>query len=101
MEIEDTKPKVHLPFFPKNRKSHGGIQKSSFKDHVDALAGHIGLSLKKEGPAMARAMRNGKEPIFLKVFTYEREYQESMTRRGHLWRTITVLTNSSLSTAFP
>ena len=46
------------------------------------------MSLKKEGPAMARAMRNGKEPTFiypttldateqqdrLKVFTYEREY---------------------------
>jgi hypothetical protein len=111
MSIEDTKPKVDLPFRPKNRKSHDGSQKSSFKaptavfesitfdidnpnctskykDHVDALAGHIGLSLKKEGPAMARAMRNGEEPVFtypttldateqqdrLKVFTYERDY---------------------------
>ena len=78
MSIEDTKPKVDLPFCPKNRKSHDGSQKSSFKaptagfekitfdvdnlncaskfkDHVDALAGHVGLSLKKEGPAMARA----------------------------------------------
>ena len=87
MSIEDTKPKVDLPFRPKNRKSHDGSQKSSFeapttgfekitfdvddtncasrfKDHVDALAGHVGLSLKKEGPAMARAMRNGKELVF-------------------------------------
>jgi len=78
LSIVDTKPKVNLPFCPKNRKSHDGSQKSSFKapkagferitfdvddpncaskfkDHVDALAGHAGLSLKKEGPAMARA----------------------------------------------
>ena len=82
MSIKDTKPKVDLPFRPKNRKSHDGSQKSSFKapttgfekitfdvndtncasrfkDHVDALAGHVGLSLKKEEPAMGDAEWQG------------------------------------------
>jgi hypothetical protein len=37
---------------------------SKFKDHVDALAGHLRLTLKKGGPALAMAMCNGKKPVF-------------------------------------
>jgi hypothetical protein len=107
----ETKPSVNLTFHPRNRKSYDGNKKnlfraltagfekitfdvdetscaSKFKDHVDALAGHLGLSLKKGGPAMAMAMRNGKTPVFtypitpdaneqqdrLKMFVYERDY---------------------------
>ena len=109
--MNETKPSENLPFHPKNRKSHNGNKKSAFraptagfdritfdvedpscaskfKDHVDALAGHLGLTLKKGGPALAMAMRYGKKPVFtyptaldpteqqdrLKVFGYEREY---------------------------
>jgi hypothetical protein len=107
----ETKPSVNLPFHPRNRKAYDGNKKnlfraltagfekitfdvdetscaSKFKDHVDALAGHLVLSLKKGGPAMAMAMRNGKTPVFtyptaldpteqqdrLKVFGYELEF---------------------------
>ena len=94
---------MNLQFHPKNKKSYDVNKKSSdkitfniddpscaikFMDHVDALAGHLGLSLKKEGPAMAMAMHNGKKPVFTypttpaaneqqdqsKMFVYERDY---------------------------
>ena len=136
--MNETKPSENLPFHPKNRKSHNGNKKSAFraptagfdritfdvedpscaskfKDHVDALAGHLGLTLKKGGPALAMAMRNGKKPVFtyptaldpteqqdrLKVFGTSVSIQEWMMRREHLQRTITVPTSSSLSTALP
>ena len=102
---------MSLPFHPKNRKSYDGNKKnvfraptigfekttfdvddtsctSKFKDHVDALAGHLGLTLKKGGPALAMAMRNGKKPVFpypkdldateqqdpTKLFVFQRDY---------------------------
>ena len=102
--MNETKPSVNLPFHPKNMKSYDGNKKSAFrvptagfdritfdvedpscaskfKDHVDALAGHLGLTLKKGGPALAMAMRNGKRPVFTYPKALDPTEQQDQTKR--------------------